>query len=115
MRTSPYSEDLRGKVIEYIKQGKSQQLASKIFGIHKNTINRWWIRYKNEGSYSPRIRLGLKSKVDKNELEEFVRNNPSATLSTIGLKFGISAWQVGRILKKLGFRYKKSLYLCGGE
>ena len=107
MSTSPYSIDLREKVIEYINKGNSQKSASEIFAIHKNTINRWWIRYKTEGMFAARIRLGLKSKVNKKELEEFVRNNPDTTLSRAGIKFGITAWQVGRILKKLGFSYKK--------
>lgn len=107
MSTSPYSIDLRKKVIDYISKGNSQKSASKVFAIHKNTINRWWIRYKSEGVFAPKIRLGLKSRVDKNELEEFVKNNPNTTLSAAGIKFGITAWQVGRILKKLGFSYKK--------
>jgi transposase len=107
MSTSPYSIDLRKKVIEYIKKRNSQKSASKIFGIHKNTINRWCIRYKTEGILAPKIRLGFKSKVNKKELEEFVKNNPNTKLSEAGIKFGISAWQVGRILKKLGFSYKK--------
>ncbi len=107
MSTSPYSVDLREKVIEYINKGNSQKLASKIFGIHKNTINRWYIRYKTEGILAPKIRLGLKSRVNKKELEEFVKSNPNTTLAKAGIKFGITAWQVGRILKKLGFSYKK--------
>lgn len=107
MSTSPYSIDLRKKVIEYIKKGNCQKSASKIFGIHKNTINRWSVRYKTEGTIEPKIRLGLKSKVNKKELEEFVKNNPNTTLAKAGIKFGITAWQVGRILRKLGFSYKK--------
>ena len=63
--------------------------------------------YKSEGVFAPKIRLGQKSKVDKSKLEEFVRNNPNTTLSAAGIKFRITAWQVGRILKKLGFSYKK--------
>jgi transposase len=107
MTTSPYSIDLRKKVIDYINKGNSQKEAGEIFAIHKNTINRWWLRYKSEGNLTPKKRLGLKSKVDKSKLEEFVRNNPDTTLSAVGIKFGITAGQVGVILKKLGFSYKK--------
>ena len=107
MSTSPYSIDLREKVIEYIKKGNSQKSASQIFAIHKNTINRWCIRYKLEGILAPKIRIGYKSKVDKSKLEEFVKNNPNMTLAKASLKFGVTAWQIGRILKKMGFSYKK--------
>ena len=54
MSTSPYSEDLRKKVIEYIKKGKSQKETSEVFGIHKNTVNRWSVRYLKEGHYGAR-------------------------------------------------------------
>jgi len=107
MSTSPYSIDLRKRVIDYIRAGNDQKTASKIFSIHKNTVNRWWIRYKSEGVLAPKLRVGFKSKVDKSKLEEFVKTNPNTTLSGAGLKFGVTASQIGRILKKLGFSYKK--------
>jgi transposase len=56
MTTSPYSRDLREKVINYLKKGNEQKTASEIFGIHKNTVHRWWIRYKLEGVCTPKIR-----------------------------------------------------------
>jgi transposase len=48
--TSPYSLDLRKKVIDYISQGNTQKQASQVFGIHKNTINRWCVRNRKEDS-----------------------------------------------------------------
>ena len=50
MSTSPYSLDLREKVIKYLELGNSQQSASKIFMLNPSTINRWWLRYKREGN-----------------------------------------------------------------
>ena len=107
MSTSPYSEDLRKKVINYLCQGKSQKEASEIFGIHRNTISRWSTRYRKEGSYTARPRLGRKSKLSYREIELFVQNNPDTKLSNIGNKFAISAWHACRVLKKIGFSYKK--------
>jgi len=109
MSTSPYSGDLRKKVMEYIKKGKSQKQASEVFDIHKNTINRWCVRNGKEGSYAARPRLGYKSKVDKLAMEDFVKANPNIKLSELGVRFSISAWHAGRILKQLGFSYKKNL------
>ena len=107
MTTSPYSFDLRKKVINYIEKGKSQASASEAFGLHKNTVNRWCKRYKEVGVFTAKPRLGFKSKVNKLELEEFIKNNPNIKLSEAGIKFGITGSQVGNILKKLGFSYKK--------
>ncbi len=107
MSTSPYSVDLRKKVILYINKGHSQLEASKLFNIHKNTINRWNIRYKKEGHAAPKIRLGFQSKVDKVNLESYVLANPNIKLAEIGSRYGVTASQAGRILGKLGFSYKK--------
>lgn len=107
MSTSPYNIDLRLKVISYLNKGNSQVAASNLFDIHKNTVNRWYIRYKKEGHAKPRIRKGVQSKVDRTSLEEYVLANPNSKLSEIGSRYGIKASQAGRILHKLGFSYKK--------
>ena len=58
MITSPQNIDLRKKVMRYIEEkGKSQNEASKVFNIHRNTLNRWCRRYKKEGNFAARIRL----------------------------------------------------------
>ena len=107
MSTSPYSIDLRKKVIEYIGRGNSQISASEVFGIHKNTINRRNVRYCKEGSCGARKRLGYKSKLGYSRIESFVKENGDAKLSDIGKQFGISGGHAGLIPKKLGFSYKK--------
>ena len=107
MSTSPYSHDLRQKVMNHLNQGNSQQETARVFDIHKNTISRWCTRYKIEGHFKERQRLGLKSQVNKEALSEFVTHNPDARLKDVGEKFNITGTQVGRILKKIGFSYKK--------
>jgi transposase len=107
MLTSPYSQDLRKKVISYLSKGKTQKEASEVFEIHRNTVSRWNKRYRQEGSYRARKRLGYKSKLDHNKIELFVKDNPDSKLSSIGARFGISKSHAGLILKKLGFSYKK--------
>ncbi|WP_341750037.1 IS630 transposase-related protein [Candidatus Tisiphia endosymbiont of Sialis lutaria] len=109
MSTSPYSKDLRKKVISYIEKVNSQRAAAKIFDIHKNTISRWNIRKRKEGTILAKARVGFKSKVDKQKLANFVKNNPNMRLQDIGKEFGIARSQTGRILKQLGFSYKKNL------
>jgi transposase len=107
MSTRPYSLDLRKKVINYLEQGGIQKTASEIFDLHKNTVNRWWMRYKQEGDCAARTRLGYKSKVDMRGLEFFVKTNPNTKLSEVGSRFGISGVHASRLLKQMGFSYKK--------
>ena len=113
--TSPYSEDLRKRVIKYLSQGNSQRQASSLFRVHVNTVNRWWVRYQKEGNYCARKRSGGPSKVDQPKLEKVVQSNPNIKLQELGSQFNISGFHASRILKKLGFSYKKKLHLSGSK
>lgn len=107
MTTSPYSSDLRKKVINYLEAGKSKKEASEVFDLHRNTVSRWWNRYKTEGSLRAKPRIGAKRRLDLDALVEFVSANPNSTLSNIAIKFGVTASWISICLRKLGFSYKK--------
>lgn len=108
MSTKAYSNDLRLRVIEYIKSNDSQKSAASLFSVGKNTVSRWWLRYKIEGSLVSKSRGGRKGKIDLMKLEEFVNLNPDKTLKEIGDKFGVSDCAVHKRLKQLGYMYKKN-------
>lgn len=107
MSTSPYSLDLRRRVINYIKSGNSQVSAAKIFAVNISTVNRWYSRYRSEGNCAPRARLGAKRKVDLEDLTKCIASNPDAKLKDLAKKFGVSIWGIYYWLKKLGYSYKK--------
>lgn len=107
MNTKAYSEDLRIRVINAIKSGKSQRGVSKLFSVSKSAVNRWWNSYKEGGILSAKPKLGSKSKVSAQELETFVNQNPCKTLKEIGAHFGLKSSTIQKRLQKLGFRYKK--------
>jgi transposase len=107
MSTSPYSQDLREKVIKYIESGGSQISASKIFSLGYNTINRWYVRYKQEGHVRPRIRPGAKPSVSREEFIRYVEANPNMDSDEIGKYFSMGATGAQYWLKKFGFSYKK--------
>jgi transposase len=107
MTTSPYSLDLRQRVIKFIESGNSQQAAVKVFGLNTSTINRWWLRYKSEGHYRARTRLGKKPRVNAEALNLYIKANPNFKTSEMGKHFGMSGSGAFYWLKKLGFSYKK--------
>jgi transposase len=107
MTTSPYSLDLRERVIKFIISGNTQVEASKVFALNLSTVNRWYLRHRKEGHCSPRKRLGAKSKIDKENLISYITKNPNATLQEVSVKYGLSLWGIYYWLKKLGFSYKK--------
>jgi transposase len=107
MRTSPYDKDLREKVIKYLESGKSQSSATVLFKLNPSTISRWWLRYKKEGHYEARVRIGKKPRVNEKELKKYVDLNPNFKTSDMGKYFGMSGAGALYWLKKLGYSYKK--------
>lgn len=110
-----YSIDLREKVIQFIQSGKTQIEAAKTFNIHKSTINHWLSRLRKEGSLKARANLGSKPKINIDELIRCITNNPNLRLIDLKKIFEISIVSLHKWLKKLGFVYKKNLYLHGSR
>ena len=109
MSTSPYSLDLREKVIKFVESGNSQRLAAKIFNLSKTTINLWHVRYIREGSYAPKPRPGARSKIALAEFIKHVEDNPNSTVQDIGKAFNITGAGAYYWLKKLKYSYKKKI------
>ncbi len=107
MTTKAYRKDLRIRVIEKKKIGMKEKKVGELFGVSINEVNRWWLRYKKEGSIVSKSRGGSKWKLDPLKLEEYVKLNPNQRLKEIGKAFGVSDWANYKRLKALGFRYKK--------
>jgi transposase len=107
MTTSPYSLDLREKVIKYLESGKSQQSASKLFELNPSTVNRWWLRYKREGNVLPRKRVGRAPRLSLLEIKAYIKTNPNFKSADMGKHFGMTSGGAFYWLKKLKFSYKK--------
>ena len=107
MTTSPYSQDLRNKVIKFIESGNTQITAAKVFSINLSTVNKWYLRYRREGNCLARKRPGAKSKVNQEALVAYIALNPNVKLKDLSKEFGVSLWGVYYWLRKLGFSYKK--------
>ena len=107
MSTSPYSEDLRVRVIKYLEKGNGYSEGSKLFELSISTIGRWYRRYKQEGHCKAKSRPGAQRKIDLAELECYVKSNPDITLKEAATRFGLSIWTIQYWLKELGYSYKK--------
>ena len=71
-RTSPYSIDLREKVIAHLASGTSKKATSKLFGICESIIYDWQRLASETGSLRPRKRLGIKPKIDVVLLKQYI-------------------------------------------
>jgi transposase len=107
MTTSPYSKDLRERVIKFVEAGNSQKSASELFKLNPSTISRWWLRYKREGHYRPRVRIGKAPRVSVESLKNYIEAHPNFKTSDMGRYFNMSGAGAFYWLKKLGYSYKK--------
>ncbi len=107
MSTRAFSTDLRIRVIRYIEEGNTQRMAAQLFKVSKSAVNRWWKRYKEEGSLQAKPKIGSIGKIDQKVLEEYVKKHPNKTLREIAENFKVTGAAIWRRLKKLGFSYKK--------
>ena len=65
------------------------------------------VRYKKEGHYQARKRIGAKPSIERDNFIKYAEENPNTKTEDIGKKFGISASGVRYWLRQLGFSYKK--------
>ena len=108
---TPYSNDLRRKVINLINQGKKQTEISELLSIDKATIFRWNKRAKEVGNadFKGYHNNSDKIKIRPERLEKIIKSNPSLTLSEMAIRVGgVSDVTVMNCLKKAGYSFKKS-------
>lgn len=117
---SPYSYDLRQKVIKAIDGGMSKTQVSSIFKISRNTINTWLHRRRETGDiialtgyqkgYNPKI-------PDLEQFRKFAQINGSKTQKEMADEWPdkVSARTISKALKKIGYTRKKKLTVTEKE
>ena len=115
----PYSEDLRVKIVQAVRDGMSKSAAARLFGVSLSSVKRY-VRIANRGaSLEPRKGGGRPPKTNetmKKLLEEDVRERPAATVrdrrlflhSVTGDSLSVST--IKRLLKRMGFSQKNGLW-----
>ncbi len=112
---SPYSQDLRVRVLEALNAGMTMTAISKVFSVARKTVYNWQQRMEKVGTVEPisGYQKGHNHKIkDENEFEKFVKTDLSRTSHEIAKEWGdISSATVRRMLKKLGYSNKKNVYI----
>lgn len=110
---TPYSDDLRAKVIQAIEGGMTKTKASRVFKLSRNTIDLWLKRREETGDYKAKVgyQKGYEPKIaDLDKFREFARQNGKKTQAEMAQAWSgnISARTIGKNLKKIGFTRKKT-------
>ena len=113
---TPYSEDLRQRVVETIQRGEGsvRQIARR-FLVSVSFVVRLLHLYRTTGSVEPRTHGGGNPAVlgpeDLERLRELIRQQPDATLEECRQRLGLSCslMTISRALSKLGLPRKKKV------
>jgi transposase len=108
---SPYSYDLRIRVIAAVEQGMEVKEASRIFGLHRDTITAWLVRKEATGDVQATVgyQRGHSHKIpDPEQFKAFVQEQGEATLEELAQAWGgVKRMTIWRQLRKVGYTHKK--------
>ncbi len=108
---TPYSQDLRDRVLRAYDQGMKTKQVADVFGVSSSWARRVKQRRRETGEVSPR-RMGSPgiTIVDRDQLAKLVREHPDATLAELrdylGVQCALSTLCMA--LKKMGLSLKKN-------
>jgi transposase len=106
-RDMAYSIDLRSRVIDFIKEGNTQDKASIVFKVGTSTIKRWLSLLSETGSLEKRP-LDRSARIyDSEKLNTYIEENPDALLKDIAQHFGGSITGAFNALNREKITYKK--------
>ena len=107
---TPYSQDLRDRVLRAYDQGMKTKQIADTFGVSASWARRVKQRRREGGEISPR-KMGSPgfTIVDRDQLAKLVRERPDATLAELRDELGVpcALSTLCMALKKMGLSFKK--------
>ena len=113
----PLSNEIREKIIEHKQNGVKTKTIAEWLIISDRSVSRICSRFRKTGKIDPLPRnCGRKSAVSEEKMKEVIaeiEKHPDVTLGELREKFelNLSLPALSKKLKKLGFTYKKRLYI----
>ena len=109
---NPYSYDLRIRVVAAVEQGMEVKEASRIFGLHRDTITAGLARKEATGDVQAKVgyQRGHAQKItDPARFTAFVQGHSEATVEELAEAWGgVKRMTIWRQLRKVGYTHKKS-------
>lgn len=99
-----YPISFRRKVLTRIEKGMSKRDAARLFKLSPNTIYLWL----NSSDLRPQHSARRNRKLDKEALRRHVQEYPDLYLRERAAHFGVSVPAIWKMMRKLGYRKKKS-------
>lgn len=108
---SPYSYDLRIRVVAAVEKGMEVREASHTFGVHRDTITAWLARKEATGDVQATVgyQRGHSHKItDPGQFKAFVQEHSEATVEELADAWGgVKRMTIWRQLHKMNYTHKK--------
>jgi transposase len=108
---SPYSYDLRIRVVAAVEQGMEVTEASRLLGLQRDTITGWLARKEATGDVRAKVgsqRGHFHQSTDPEQCKAFVDRHGDATVEELAEAWGgVKRMTIWRQRRKLGYTHKK--------
>ena len=103
-----YSEDLRVKIVDFLKKGHTIKETAETFGVSMKSVS-IWKKMDKEGKrlvfeFVPRS----PHRINHEKLLAYVKEHPDAYLREIAAYFSVGLTTIWNALHRLGVKYKKT-------
>ena len=105
-----YSVDLRSRVINSIKEGRTQEETSERFNVGTATIQRWLVLLSETGSLEKRPLNRSPRKFESDKLDAYIKENPDALVKDIAQHLGGSTTGAFYALEREKITFKKKKF-----
>jgi len=114
----PYSTDLRVRVLDALDAGMSRREAVRIFQVSSGSIKRWLRLRRTRGDLTPKRPSGRAPSITPDRyplLRAQLEAAPDAARAAHAAQWNadhdttLSAWTLGRAIRRLGWSRKKRL------
>jgi len=106
-----YSVDTRKLVIEYLKNGHTQEEAKAELGVSIPSMTKWRKMLRETGSLEDKEPQRKPRKLPDEELKAYIAAHPDAYFTEIAARFNCSDEGVRKACKRLGITRKKKTKL----
>lgn len=110
------SSEIRELIIEAKQRGEKEEVIAIWLKISKRSVGTIWKRFKDTGGVQPIKSTGRKSLLSNEKIDEIrsaIKESPDITLNELieRLSLPIKKSQLSKLLIRLGFSYKKRLFI----
>jgi len=102
-----YSVDIRQKALAALRKGRSKKQVNEMFALGINTLKSWEKLEEETGSLEYRPLERKPSKIDRDELRKYCKDNPMATHTEAAIHFNCTEAAIRKAKKQLKITRKK--------